>query len=77
MTVQEDLSPLAIPPVSEEGLSAAMKFALGVVENLGSHGLTSVPVKPSRDMLLAGANAGGISVQTAWQVYTAMLRAAE
>ncbi|MFM2041758.1 MAG: hypothetical protein RLY86_334 [Pseudomonadota bacterium] len=64
-------------PLVEDGLSEAMRFALGVVETMGNHGLTAVPVKPSRDMVLAGARAGGISVETAWQVYTAMIRAAD
>ena len=71
----DDPSPRS--PLLEDGLSEAMRFALGVVETMGNHGLTAVPVKPSRDMLLAGACAGGISVETAWQVYTAMIRAAD
>ena len=35
---------------------------------------TSVPIKPSLDMLTAGSRAGGVSVQKAWEIYMAMLR---
>ncbi|WP_119679669.1 hypothetical protein [Indioceanicola profundi] len=61
----------------DDNLSESMRYALGVVESMGSHGLTAVPVKPTMEMLLAGARAGDISVEAAWTVYTAMLKASE
>lgn len=39
-------------------------------------GQLQVPAKPSLDMLTAGSNAGGVSVQKAWDIYMAMLRSA-
>jgi len=66
-----------LPTPSTEEMSEPMRYALGVVEQMGVHGLTAVPVKPSMDMLLAGARAGAVSVETAWNIYTAMLRSAE
>jgi len=38
---------------------------------------TSVPLKPSAAMLAAGARAGGVSVETAWKIYQAMIKAPE
>jgi hypothetical protein len=35
----------------------------------------SVPQKPTVAMLAAGAKAGGVSVERAWRIYKAMLRA--
>ncbi len=63
--------------ISPDGLSDSMRYALGVVETMGSHGLTAAPVKPTMDMLLAGARSADISVEAAWNVYTAMLKAAD
>lgn len=52
-----------------------LQSALDMVDMMACCGLTAVPVKPSMDMLLAGARAGGVSVETAWTIYMAMLRA--
>lgn len=52
----------------------AMDYALDAVSALGEAGLTAVPVKPSVAMLTAGARAGGVSVETVWRIYQAMLR---
>lgn len=38
---------------------------------------TTVPLKPSAAMLAAGARAGGVSVEAAWKIYQAMIKAAE
>jgi len=38
--------------------------------------VTEVPLKPSAAMLAEGARAGGVSVETAWKIYLAMLRSA-
>ena len=38
---------------------------------------TTVPLKPSAVMLAAGARAGGVSVEAAWKIYQAMIKAAE
>lgn len=35
-----------------------------------------VPEKPTTAMLAAGSMAGGVSVETAWNIYQAMLKAA-
>ncbi|WP_431854372.1 hypothetical protein [Azospirillum sp.] len=37
----------------------------------------TVPLKPSAAMLAAGARAGGVSVEAAWKIYLAMIKAAE
>ncbi|MEA1677410.1 hypothetical protein [Nitrospirillum sp. BR 11163] len=37
---------------------------------------TPAPLKPTTEMLAAGARAGGVSVATAWAIYTSMLRSA-
>ncbi|HET8729309.1 MAG TPA: hypothetical protein VFO41_17545 [Alphaproteobacteria bacterium] len=37
-------------------------------------GVTIVPSKPTAAMLAAGARAGGVTVETAWKVYQAMIR---
>ena len=52
----------------------ALDYALEMVSQLGRAGLTAVPVKPSLAMLTAGARAGGVSVETAWKIYQAMLK---
>ncbi len=36
---------------------------------------TTVPLKPSAAMLAAGARAGGVSVEVAWKIYQAMIKA--
>lgn len=36
----------------------------------------SVPLKPSAMMLAEGARAGGVTVETAWKIYQAMIRLA-
>lgn len=63
--------------VDESMLSDRMRFALNEVEQMGIRGLTAVPVKPTQEMLTAGARAGHIGIETAMAVYTAMLRAAD
>lgn len=37
---------------------------------------TPVPLKPTAVMLAAGARAGGVSVETAWKIYLAMIHEA-
>jgi hypothetical protein len=37
-------------------------------------GRSTVPSKPTASMLASGARAGGVSVETAWKVYQAMLK---
>ncbi|MEE3626051.1 hypothetical protein UCD39_19040 [Nitrospirillum sp. BR 11752] len=37
---------------------------------------TQAPLKPTTEMLAAGARAGGVSVATAWAIYTSMLKSA-
>lgn len=53
-----------------------LHYALDVVEAMGSAGLVAVPVKPTTDMLTAGARAGGVSIETVWKIYRAMIAAA-
>lgn len=38
---------------------------------------TPVPLKPTTRMLTEGARAGGVTVETAWKIYLAMLRTAD
>jgi hypothetical protein len=40
-------------------------------------GAARMPSKPSAAMLASGARAGGVSVETAWKVYQAMLKNAD
>jgi hypothetical protein len=54
----------------------ALNFALDMLSAMAEAGLVQVPVKPSTNMLTAGAKAGGTSVSVAWKVYNAMLEAA-
>ena len=37
---------------------------------------TPVPLKPSAALLAAGSRAGGVSVETAWKIYLAMIKEA-
>ncbi|MBB6252568.1 hypothetical protein [Nitrospirillum iridis] len=37
---------------------------------------TPAPLKPTTEMLTAGARAGGVSVAVAWAIYTSMLKSA-
>lgn len=67
----------SLQDINESTLSDRMRFALEEVEQMGIRGLTAVPVKPTQEMLTAGARAGGIGIETAMAVYTAMLRAAD
>jgi len=39
-------------------------------------GFAAVPLKPSVAMLAAGTRAGGVSVEAAWKIYLAMVKAA-
>jgi hypothetical protein len=61
----------------DDDLSPRMRFALDEVEHMCTRGLTAVPVKPTQEMLTAGARAGSISIEAVMAVYTAMLRAAD
>lgn len=38
--------------------------------------LREVPEKPTLDMLAAGSRAGGVPVETVWNIWRAMLKAA-
>ncbi|CAK0740002.1 hypothetical protein WCLP8_1100015 [uncultured Gammaproteobacteria bacterium] len=53
-----------------------LHYALDVVEAMGNAGLVAVPVKPTTDMLTAGARAGCVSIETVWKIYRAMVAAA-
>ncbi len=56
--------------------SAALLSALDTVEALASAGTCAVPEKPTLEMLAAGSRAGAVSVETAWNIYQAMLKTA-
>ncbi|WP_029009191.1 hypothetical protein [Azospirillum halopraeferens] len=49
-------------------------FDLGAALTETSHAM--VPLKPSAAMLASGSRAGGVSVETAWKIYLAMLNEA-
>ena len=61
--------------------TAAFAGAVGVGITLilffGPAGMVAVPAKPSTAMLTAGADAGHVSVENAWRIYLAMVRAAD
>ena len=48
----------------------------GTVEPTARRGDRSVPEKPTTEMLAAGSIVGKVSVETAWNIYQAMLKAA-
>lgn len=56
--------------------TAALQDGRGSFEPLPRPGDRAVPEKPTTEMLAAGSIAGGVSVETAWNVYQAMLKAA-
>ncbi len=49
---------------------------LGSVEPMPRRSDRTVPEKPTMEMLTAGSIAGGVSVEVAWNIYQAMLKAA-
>lgn len=51
--------------------------SLGALLNHAEPTSATVPLKPSAVMLAAGARAGGVSVEAAWKIYQAMIKAAE
>lgn len=55
----------------------AMSFALDAVQSLGGCGINTVPEYPTPAMLQAGAEAGKITVEEAFRIWLAMMRAAE
>lgn len=55
---------------------AALQNSLGSVEPKPRRSTRTVPEKPTTEMLAAGSIAGGVSVETAWDIYQAMLKAA-
>lgn len=44
------------------------------VDLLPRRGMRTVPEKPTLDMLTSGSMAGGVSVETAWNIWQAMLK---
>jgi len=56
--------------------NAALQDDSDGVELLPRRGMRSVPEKPTLDMLTSGSLAGGVSVETAWNIWQAMLRTA-
>ena len=46
------------------------------IDLLPRRGTRNVPEKPTLDMLTSGSLAGGVSVETAWNIWQAMLKAA-
>ena len=61
----------------QQAPDGALDYALDVVSAMGEAGLTAVPIKPSTEMLTAGARAGEVSVETAWKIYQSMITAAD
>ena len=53
--------------------SRALQNALDAVGAVGDSGFVLVPSEPSREMILAGAQAGSINPDLARSVYRAML----
>lgn len=59
----------------DDDLSDSLRRALEEVAHMGTRGLIAVPVKPSLEMLTAGADAGKVPIGTAMRIYTAMIQA--
>ena len=53
---------------------AAKRIDLARIEHHPPRDLREVPEKPSMEMLTAGSLAGGVSVESAWNIWQAMLR---
>lgn len=64
--------------IRRSNIVAATSFHdnLGSVEPLPRRSERTVPEKPTTEMLAAGSIAGGVSVEAAWNIYQAMLKAA-
>jgi len=56
--------------------NAALKDEPDRVDMVPCRGTRLVPEKPTLDMLTSGSLAGGVSVETAWNIWQAMLKAA-
>ncbi|MDH5410299.1 MAG: hypothetical protein OEY16_02835 [Alphaproteobacteria bacterium] len=56
--------------------ATALHDNLGSVEPMIRRSDRKVPEKPTTEMLAAGSTAGGVSVEAAWDIYQAMLKAA-
>ncbi|MBE9558880.1 MAG: hypothetical protein IMF08_18630 [Proteobacteria bacterium] len=61
---------------SNMATAAALHDNLGSVEPMPRRSDRKVPEKPTMEMLAAGSIAGGVSVEAAWNIYQAMLKAA-
>lgn len=61
---------------SNVATAAVLSGNLGSVEPIPRRSDRTVPEKPTMEMLTAGSIAGGVSVETAWNIYQAMLKAA-
>jgi len=56
--------------------NAALQDDSDRVDVLPRRGTRMVPEKPTLDMLTSGSLAGGVSVETAWNIWQAMLKTA-
>lgn len=61
---------------SKSATAATLCDGLGTVKPTCRPGARAVPEKPTMEMLAAGSVAGGVSVETAWNIFQAMLKAA-
>ena len=57
-------------------VAAKLHDNLGAAEPGPQRSDRTVPEKPTTEMLTAGSTAGGVSVEAAWNIYQAMLKAA-
>lgn len=56
--------------------NTVLKVESDGVDMAPCRGTRLVPEKPTLDMLTSGSLAGGVSVETAWNIWQAMLKAA-
>jgi hypothetical protein len=56
--------------------NTALRDDSDAVDLLPCRGTRNVPEKPTLDMLTSGSLAGGVSVETAWNIWQAMLKMA-
>jgi hypothetical protein len=54
--------------------AATLHDNLGAIEQIPRISKRMVPEKPTTEMLAAGSIAGGVSVETVWNIYQAMLK---
>lgn len=75
------MNAIAMTVVKERHVEGALDSSVNMLGaaplgSMGEASHTPVPLKPTAAMLAAGSRAGGVSVETAWKIYLAMIKEA-